>query len=568
MADRDGYLVSGDDFGADLPPRSANIINHAHLDWDVRIADTGLLYGAGARTPTLPVASHVVARDGYIAHSYFDDFYHRIHVVPRDIALGNLATEQIRVILVWNAFLTEQTLTDTPIVNGDGIEITPPAMLPITFAPLQQLDWEIKVTTDGPSRIDATITYVFTGLDDTTVTITGDRLQAWPLPADWGSAVDESLEWLTDVQQAIDGGLTREPKRDAPRRGWSFDLVEGARERRIIENLVYDWAGRNWVLPVMTDGDVLATAVPAGSTVIAVDTVGVDYRDGGLALLWRDALDFELVEIETRSAIELALVRPTLKPWPVGTRIWPCRVARMVQAPTWRRKSSQVIVSRVQFEAQEPCDWPAIAPSATYLGHPVLEQPIEESEDPTQSTPRQLFVSDAQVGPVIVDDITDLAWQDQSHAWKLWGRAERAAHRSLLYWLDGRSNLLWVPTWSDDIELLDPVGASSQVLTVANARIALALRSQPGRRHLRIALHDGSVFYRRVEASSELDSARESLLLDSALGVEMDPAQVRLICWMSLSTLAADRVTYSHTSDSRGESVCRVRFAAAPAEEP
>jgi hypothetical protein len=171
-----------------------------------------------------------------------------------------------------------------------------------------------------------------------------------------------------------------------------------------------------------------------------------------------------------------------------------------------------------------------------------------------------------------VDDLSGLTWTTQSHAWRLMGRAERAAHRNLLYGLQGRAEALWLPTWTDDLEVIETIGETALTLTVVACGVSRSLRQQAGRRHLRIELTDGAVFYRAIEASSEITLSSgetvERLRLDAAIGRVVRPDQVRLVCWMALVTLASDTVELQHHADSDGLLDCTVSFAGIPAEEP
>lgn len=508
-------------------------------------------------------------RQGVAVQTFFEDFYFRIYVSPSPVELGGLVTTQVRQLHIWNAWPYQpRTLVGADLANGEGITMTLPGALPITFRPLAEHVIELQVSTSGPPVIDATLTLGWADLADIVVEISGQRLQAWPVMADWGRPVVESLEWLTEIQQAMDGSEDAVPLREAPRRGWSFEVLEGRQERRIIENAVYDWGARVWALPVFPDVSLLAAELPAESTAIALDPAGLDFRAGGLAMLWADALSYELVEIASVEADRLELARPTLQGWPRGTRLYPCRTAHLRTRPTWRRRSDQVVSSRMEFAAAEPCDWPAEAPPVTYRGIPVLEWRPDESEDPTAQADRQLEAIDGDIGLVVFDDVTGRPWELQSHDFLLRGRGDRAGHRSLMYWLQGRYQRVWLPTWADDVQLLDPVAAGAVTWFVANAGITSYLRQQDGRRHLRVELNTGQVFYREVLASSVADSARETLLVDAALGVAVTPGQVRQISWMKVSRLAADRVEITHPADSHGVARSRVRFVQAGVAEP
>ncbi|WP_297831674.1 hypothetical protein [Thermomonas sp.] len=567
MATRTGYLVTGLDYGADLPDRSANLLDAAMPAWRIRLFEASMSHGAGLRTPSFPVTSHAPARTGFGALSYADDYFDRIHVKPLSIELGNLVGAQVRQIVVWNAWRTaSRTMTSADVVNGDGMTVTPPGAMPLTLRPLQEVTFGLSIDTSGSPIIDATLSFEFTTDAAPGVTITGRRLQAWPVPADWGSSITETLEWLSDMQLSVDGSVDAEPLRGAPRRTWEFDLLRGGAARRIIENATYDWTGRVWVLPVMPDVSRLPSALPAGSATITVDTAGLDFATGGLAMLWRDVTQYELVEIATVGASALTLARATLQPWPSGTRIWPVRTARLTEAPTWTRSSDSVIKSRVRFEAVEPCDWPAAAPGALYRGYPVLD-PGDWNELPTLQPARELTLLDGDVGLVSVADITGLAWSRQSHMWTLHGRSQRDTHRRLLYWLQGQVGVLWVPTFAADVVLRDTVVAGSTTLVVDWAGMTQHLRGQPGRRHLRIDL-GSAIHYREVVASAELDAERESLTLDSGLPSTVQPSQVRMISWMMLARRSSDHVEIAHITDSEGVARVRDSFVFAGIEEP
>lgn len=568
MALLDGYLLAVPiGYEADNPAITSDIDTYHAGTFDPGVFD--LAQQLQAAVAWVAKVSAPRALGGKVLRSFFNDFYFRIYVNPPAIDLGNIGGEQVREAQIWNAWpYTAHTLTAAEVVDGDGLTVTLPGALPLSFAPLQVRILELTSDVSGGSRIDAHIDLTFTGLDGITIPVTGNRTLPWPLPPDWARGIDESLEWMTDVQQALDGSRSAEPLREAPRREWSFDLLDGRQERRIIENMLYDWTAQVWALPVWTDVELLAAPLALGAEEIPVATAGLDFSVGGQVLLWTDVLHYELAEVASIESAKLVLARPTLQAWPKGARLYPCRQARLQEAPEIRRMSDWVIATRVQFVADEPCDWTAAAPATTYLDIPVLDARGDWTSDPQASFPRQLDVLDGDVGLVNVADYTGYAWQRQSHAWRLYGRAERAAHRGLLYWLAGRAQTLWLPSWADDLELVAATSGAADTLTVAWAAVSLSLRQQPGRRHIRIELNDGRVFYRRVTAAAEVDAERELLSLDTGLGEVIAPGAVRQICWLVLSSLASDRVEIQAAADSHGLADCRVTFAAVPAEEP
>ena len=514
-------------------------------------------------------APNRVATVGRISGTFTDDFYERVYITPRTVDLGSMVPGQQRQITIWNAYInTTLSLSDVALATGEGIAAAGPVALPAAFLPLQERIWTITVLDASAPSVDALLTFGFVGLDGQSVRIVGTRLNAWPLPPDWRQPINEALAWLTDYQQPLRGGTSRTPLRAAPRRTWEFSIVEGKQERRLIENLLYDWTARAWALPVWTDMSALPGALDAGAVVVPVDTAGLDFAVGSIAMLWADPRNYELLEVSAIAPTQISIARPTSRSWPAGTRLYPCRRARLTDAPSITRLNDRVITSRARFEADEPCDWPPIAPAESYLGIPVLEHRSETSESPTASYGRSVVVIDGDVGLVEVDDFSGLVAGRQTHAWKLYGRTERSSHRSLLYWLQGRTQAVWLPTWTDDMDLMEPVTDADTVLVVSWAGISRSLRQQPGRRHLRMQLVSGAVIYREVLSSSELDSEREQLVINAATGIAIAPSQVQSLCWMALSTLDADRVEIAHINGVDGLAKVRVTFAGDAGNEP
>lgn len=515
-------------------------------------------------------AAAALAINANASRSYMDDYYYRVQMRPDRLDLGQLSTAQQRSIEVWNAYPDQAlTLNSVQASHAEGITITAPGSFPFTFAPNQSSLWQISVTLNGPGRIDATLAWLFADpSQDVQIEITGNRLTAWTILPDWSSGITETLAWLTDVGESVNGSQARIPLRGDPRRSWEAPYIAYGTDRQLAESLLYGAAARNYMVPVWWDGDVLTAQLAAGAPSIPLATAGRDYAVGAQVLLWGSATNYELVEVASIAANAVTLANPTVNIWPAGTRVWPCRQAALTDTPQLTRKNDRLIESTIRFEAREPCDWTAIAPTTTYAGYPVLEQRIEESNDPTAAYARKLVTLDNQIALPDVDDFSGLAWPTQSHAWLLQGRDAQAAHRSLLYWLQGQAQPLWIPSWQDDVTLTGSVASNATTLGIAWAGIARYMALTPGRRHLRIELTDGTVFYRTVTAATEVGQQSETLAIDSSLGVAIDPSSVRAISWMMLATLAGDSVEIQHLTDGDGIAQCVVSFAGVPKEEP
>lgn len=514
--------------------------------------------------------AHGRAANGALSPSYFDDYYNRVHLRPSTLALGQISSAQTRSVEVWNAFVGQSlTLNQVLAANADGIAVTPPGTYPFTFAPNQVSTWQIGITPNGPGVVDAVLSWQFVDAsDDVSLTITGNRLTAWTVLPDWSTTITETLTWLTDLGESVAGDQARTPLRGDPRRQWEATYIAYDAERQVAESLLYGVAARDYTVPVWWDGDQLAALLPSGSSAIPVATPNRDYAVGDQVLLWSTPTTYELAEVSAIAPTSINLAHPTVNVWQAGTRIWPCRTMALTDTPQISRKSDWLAGIPIRFEAREPCDWAAAAPTATYLGYPVLELRPDEAADLQAAYARKLVTLDNQVALPDVDDFSGIAWPTQSHPILALTRADQASLRSLLYWLQGRAQALWVPSWQNDVTLANAVATTDTSLTVRWCGIARYLYGLPGRKHLRIELTNGTILYRTATAVVENGQLTESLSLDSALGVAVVESAVRDISWMMLATLASDTVEIEHVTDGDGVASCTLSFAGVPAEEP
>lgn len=497
--------------------------------------------------------------------SFFNDWYFRIHLIPSIFEMGYVVSDQQRAFQVWNAYPdTVQTLTDATLVGGEGILVVPPGALPLSFAPLQLRTWQVSIGVDGPPAIAATWTFTFTGLVAQAVTITGARVVPWTFVPDWAEGIVERLGWRTDVMGSPSRDEQRRGLRQSPTRRFELRSLLSHAERSAFDLAVYSWGGRTWAMPVWPDIVWLPQAVALGATAVACDTAGRDFVDGGLALLRAAAMDaprrYEVVEIQTVAADSLVLVRPTLQAWPAGSRLYPMRLADLVEQPQVRRLNDAVLEARYQFEVAEPCDWPAVMPATLYQGHPVLEQAPEFSQALDGDWERVFRHRDNPTGFGLRTDTAATPATLRQHRWTLFGRAEQTAHRSLLYALQGRFKALWAPTFDSDIQLAAPVSAATAALDIAAIDYPRHGAGRVGRRDIRIELADGTAFHRRITASATLDADTERLVIDSALGQDVAIAQVRRISFMALSRQNADETEIEHVTDADGTAKSAMTF--------
>lgn len=497
---------------------------------------------AGSQTDTQPVAEFPVTLGG-ISRTYGEGvnsmLYGRIYLDPEDIDLGNVIVDQSRTIKVWNAHFFDRPLASIGETNTEGLTLVEPRAAPTTFKPLEELTYTLQIDQDGPPNISAVYVWDF-DTEDMSLEVMGSRITAWL----WGpnGEILERLEWLTGVLTSYNANEQRQQLRATPRRSFEYDTLIDGSERRLAENVLFGAQGRAYAVPVWFDGDRLQSPVSIGATSITVETEGRDYHAGGIAILTTDSKNYEIVEINTVGADSITLVRPTERAWSaLVTRIYPVRIARLASETRLARFTGEAAYGRLRWQCTDISSYTA-ATETTYRGFPVLDSKPNWNEDITQDYTRKLAVIDALTGPVTYDDESGLPVMVQSHKWSLVDRAEIAAFRQWLYARRGRLSAFWLPSWANDMVMTSDLVNPGTAFDIEWQGYTLQVGRDIGRRDIRIELNSGAVFYRRIINAIETDADTERVTIDTALGINITPSDVRSISWMTLSRLEADAI--------------------------
>lgn len=503
-------------------------------------------------TTHFPVDANGRAISGFAVNSYTDDFYHRIHITPSRIDLGNIVSTQSFPVNVWNAYLVPRTLNEITGVE-EGIQLTGQPEPPFVITALQEREWQVSITPEGSAVLDAMLRWVFNNGDVVGLGVTGNRIQAFAFVPHWADGIVERLTWATDILLSPTGAEQRRSLRIAPRREFDVDVILEGRERQAFDMALFGWSSRVWAMPVWHEIQQLVVGIPAGTFTIPCETAHLDFRVGGIAVLrGESALVSETVEIEEIGTTFLRLKRETVRSWPAGTRLYPVRTAMMATPPEVQRKTDTVQTARITFQVAERCDWPAVLPATQYRGKPVFDLRPEESQDLTSVYQNLLLTLDNGSALPRITDTAGLAFPTNQYRWAHYNRAERAQYRSLLYALRGRQVAVWVCTHSDDLTLVDIITQTSTAMDVANIGYSRFAAARVGRCDFRMQLHDGTVFYRRITGSIEIDAERERLTIDTSFNRQIAPAEIARISWIYLARQDTDAISITHRVDSEG----------------
>ena len=275
-----------------------------------------------------PVKQPTINHNGVCLETIGDDWFGRVHIIPRSFDFGNILGTIVNTVDVFSAFLT-QTITWTTFVNnaGAGLEITNLPVLPVNIAPLSGIALNLEVTTNGVPQFDTTLDFIF-DVGTTLLPVKGSRVVMFPyepiLP------VEETLEFKTDVFEFRDGTEKRFSLRKNPRQSFQLEFErEESVERSRIDLLLYNWQSRVFGLPMHHEVMLVSTANVVDALTINVDqTEFRDLRVGGLALIIKDdEITFDALQIASLTSTSITFTSGLQNVYEPGDRVYPIRTA-------------------------------------------------------------------------------------------------------------------------------------------------------------------------------------------------------------------------------------------------
>lgn len=497
-------------------------------------------------------------------HSVGAAWFEDVHVIPREIDLGNILTEQTVPFDLFNGFRYEsKELTTFDNNAGAGISTVGLPALPIDVFQLDTVQFDVVFSTDGDPTIDGSLDITFGGAT-ISVPVTGSRIVMFPYQPE--APLQEVLEFLTDVLVRMDGSEQRIALRKNPRQRFQLRvLADNPRERQRIANLLFDWQGRVFGLPVWTESTRLSSAATLGDTTVNVQTTAdADYRVGGLAIVLQDDDTFDALEVTSITGTTLEFESPLTSNYGAGTRVMPLR--SVLASDVVRRTKQQVKVEEFQIEFEVLDNDANLASTTGFTIHPTDSKVILDGAPDgivlnvytggSESMRRRLARIDSGAGQFAQSSPWDRSKEDSELTIYVADRANLWNVRQLFHALRGRQVSFYLPTFFDDVTPAGSITSGGSTLLAVNAGYFQFVNDRVPRTLLRLTTTAGAEYIVAVNSSTEVDDDEESfsvtvLLKNQAAAGPTWPDNIALadiarIEFVQKVRLAADEVEIQH----------------------
>lgn len=497
------------------------------------------------------------------------DWFERVHVLPRTkMQFGLVVTTVTRTYELFNAFRHSNAVLNTVAINvGAGVSLpllpTPPASLapftsfkdPSSTRALElpiplgggpgMVKLVVSVGPDGPPTFDGTIDFTFGPGGVVSLSLSGQRVAF--LSPRYEAPLVESMAFLTDVIEAVDGKEQRIALRKNPRQGLEVTYLLDLTERQRFQNLLMEWQGNAFAVPVWHEELFTTAAASASATSVSVQsTANVDLRVGGMGVVFESPTKFDVIVI---SAVTSTTVSFTTTPltfsYSAGASVVPVRVAFLVDAV----RGGRAINNLERFEASflvDDNDTGALTADttgwSTYLGKVLLDDcNVLDSEIPFELSQRVTRV-DSATGVVSQSSRWDKNKRVHQKGFGAHDRAEITKLKRLLLALRGRQKSFWIPTFIDDLTVVANLTSGSSTMDVENVGYVRFVQNREPKRTFKITFTDGTSAVRVVQSSTLISATVERLTLDTTWGSTKTPAEVRRVQFYELVRFDADEL--------------------------
>jgi len=356
--------------------------------------------------------------------------------------------------------------------------------------------------------------------------------------------VVESLEWRTDVIKTKRAEY-RHNLRPIPRVRYHFRHILDDADYGAARELARAVGCGNVLVPDWTVGTQIPT-VSVGTVTLPVDTThATAYRQGGSALVWVSNMSYEVVEVQAIGVGTItvsALVATRVAPWVLPLRLaWFDAEFSGERGPHFYTEADAVFLS-VDTEDLSAASGGLSFP--TYLGAPVVTDPIEMINGATEQNQRESEVVDPGIGALYKYPVFATPNQAASLAWTVQSASDLWALRVWLHTRKGRWKQFWSSSWNADVTVTKDIVPGDGSIQVADIDFAT---KYPLPTDLAVVGTDGTFVCLRITSVSAGPSGHELLNFQGAFsGTTWALADIAKTCKLTLSRLDSDRVEIQH----------------------
>jgi len=326
--------------------------------------------------------------------------------------------------------------------------------------------------------------------------------------------------------------------RIAPRRHITYSYTKTPHYGSEIATLAKAWVFRTWGVPIWAEAEKIAS-IPSGATTISFNTKNASYDNA--AFIWESDDKNEAVNIVTLRDNGIDIDQPVKHNY-TNALIMPLLFGIM-QDGLHMKKDYAVVQASATFTIVDD-KYVGTQNYPTLDGYPILRDVGVKVEEFNERIYRASEFIDNGQGLIEVEpnrsiiEKTSLLGKVTANKVDLW------RWRQFLHWLSGRQKTFLLPTFMQDIKLIEMLGSGA-----TSAKIKGLGLSNYGTFPMRSAItfSDGSIQYRKIMSALPIpDSDDEYIVIDQGFTVNVYPEDIKRWEIINLMRLDTDEVTLEY----------------------
>ena len=492
--------------------------------------------------------------------SFYDDFYNRVWLIPNSLDFGPITSDLSRSVMMWNANRTSVTLDsldtgddDTVVVSGLTAGTSLKSLAARTFA--------VNVSADGPSEVDATVTFSFTPSEIARLPVAGVRSKVWAFMPNWQEPVEVQLEFMTEVIESRSGYEQRIANRDNPRMSISFTSVVNEFNYRQFIRQMASWQNKPTLMPDFSHGVKLAIAAENGTDTIVMEDNQDWMIEGRTILIVRGGAtrtEFIVRKVEEVIGNSLRLASVIDGDWDVGTKVYPTYTGYLGSRLSASIPANRTAVISVNFEADPGYElWSDVGePSEDYLGRELFLLRPDWSDALTPEFEAALETLDYGRGRKSYT--IPRPFNSRIHKANYLGVSRAATDDIIAFFRrnKGAQGEFFMPTWTEDLRIKTLANSGTSALRFSGLFVWQDYVDDVVYRDLIIFYADGTHEAHHVDdiiAVNDEDGNDSLINLTTPLLRTVDPANVVQVCWLPLWRFATDGLTVQWLTDETAQ---------------
>lgn len=376
-------------------------------------------------------------------------------------------------------------------------------------------------------------------------------MAVWSILPNWDQGIIERIAYETEILTSESEAEQRRSLRQVPRRTFEASFLRSNDRRTRLDSLIAGIGKNQLLVPMWHEGYRLQSSLSTDTLTLPTGELQFrEFRAGMYCMLnAKNPNVYEVVQIDTidLGTDTVTFVDPPIDTWPAGSRIWPMRVARILDESTIQGKTDAVGVTTVRFQADDAeTFW--FDPSWGNIDKLFTFKPNWISDVTSAVDRPTAHLNENAYGPIDVCDPEQRSRATMRGALQFKGHARLQAFRQFVDMARGRAVSFWIPSFMTDF-LLTALPDGDEITIKSVGFVDYFKTYQPFRSAVVFEFKDGSEpIFRFIENATTIDTATERLTLSDTVSIGA-LGDVRRVSYLMLVRFDQDSFEFEHKVD-------------------